>query len=112
MLAVGGSLLLLGTRRLVQFARAGRGDAAFRDYASGLRLVFAGLALAGVAAAWITLQGWLLAIALGVGGEELLETSLILRAGAAGRRSVRRTDPQHHRHAARAVRPVGAGWLD
>lgn len=55
---------------------------------------------------------WLRAIAIGVGGEEILETSLILSAGAAGRRLVRRTDPQHRRYAYRAVRPVGSGWLD
>ena len=55
MFAAGGFLLLLGVRRLFRFARDGHGDAAFRRYASGLRLVFPGLALAGVAAAWITL---------------------------------------------------------
>ncbi len=112
MLAVGGILMILASRRLLRFARAARGDEAFRRYATGLRLMFAGLALSGVAVAWITQQGWLLAIALGVGGEELLETTLVLRAGDAGRRPVRRSDPAPRRSTARMVRPIGTVWLD
>ncbi len=39
-----------------------------------------GLALVGVAAAWVYRQPWLLVVALGIVGEELLETSRILTA--------------------------------
>ena len=40
----------------------------------------AGLALVGIAAAWIWRQPWLLVVSLGVLGEEMLETSRILTA--------------------------------
>ena len=44
------------------------------------QVAVAGLALVGVAAAWAWRQPWLLVLALGVLGEEMLETSRILTA--------------------------------
>ncbi len=51
----------------------------------GFQIAVAGLALVGIAAAWIWRQPWLLVVALGVLGEELFETSRILTALTAGR---------------------------
>lgn len=46
----------------------------------GFQLAVAGLALVGVAAAWVWRQPWLLVVALGILDEELFETSRILTA--------------------------------
>ena len=46
----------------------------------GFQVAVAGLALVAVAAAWTWRQPWLLVLALGVLGEEMLETSRILTA--------------------------------
>ena len=54
-----------------------------RDAVAWIRcfqLAVGGLALVGVAAAWVWRQPWLLVVALGILGEELLETSRILTA--------------------------------
>ena len=61
-----------------------------------------GLALVGVAAAWVWRQPWLLVVALGILGEELLETSRILIALKRSRRrppssSSDRADPRGQR---------------
>ena len=44
------------------------------------QVAVAGLMLVAVAAAWVWRQPWLLAVALGILGEEMLETSRILTA--------------------------------
>jgi len=46
----------------------------------GFQFAVAGLALVGVAAAWMWRQPWLLFVSLGIVGEELFETSRILTA--------------------------------
>jgi hypothetical protein len=46
----------------------------------GFQLAVLGLALIGVGAAWWTQQLWLLVLALGIAGEESLETSRIITA--------------------------------
>ena len=56
-----------------------------RAWIRGFQLAVGGLALVGVAAAWIWQLPWLLVIALGILGEELLETSRILTALNRGR---------------------------
>lgn len=53
---------------------------------SGGRIAIVGLALAGIAGAWIWQQVWLLALSLAIGGEELLESSVILYVLRWGRR--------------------------
>ena len=42
----------------------------------GFRLTVIGLALAAIAAAWAWQLGWLLVLALAIGGEETLESSI------------------------------------
>jgi hypothetical protein len=46
----------------------------------GFRLTLIGLAVAGGGAAWLWGMPWLLALALAIGGEEALETSIAIRA--------------------------------
>lgn len=46
----------------------------------GFQIAVAGLAVVGIAAAWLWRQPWLLVVALGILGEELFETSRILTA--------------------------------
>ncbi len=53
---------------------------------SGGRTAIFGLALGGIAGAWIWQQVWLLALSLAIGGEELLESSVILYVLRWGRR--------------------------
>ncbi len=57
--------------------RQGRDAAA---WINGFQIAVVGLALVGIAAAWVWRQPWLLVVALGIAGEELLETSRILTA--------------------------------
>jgi hypothetical protein len=79
--AVGGWLAARG----LWFGAAGRpgllrqGRDAFA-WIRAFQFAVAGLALIGIAAAWIWRQPWLLVVALGVLGEEMLETSRILTA--------------------------------
>lgn len=49
-------------------------------WVQGFRRAVVGLALFGVAGAWLWHQPWLLTLALVIGGEEVLETSVILSA--------------------------------
>lgn len=86
----GGALLALG---LLVFARGAWGTATgFRRaiperaaaYMAGFRMGIIGLAIAGVAGAWIWQQAWVLVLALIIGGEELCESSwalYVLRRG-------------------------------
>jgi hypothetical protein len=46
----------------------------------GFRLTMIGLALIGVGAAWWWQIGWLLALSLAIGGEETLESSIVISA--------------------------------
>jgi hypothetical protein len=52
----------------------------------GFRLTVAGLAVAGVGAAWLWQRPFLLALALSIGGGELFESSLDVFALRRGRR--------------------------
>src|SRR5581483_12480522 len=83
-----GAVALLGLALVVHglwFGAAGRPGLLrqARDAFAWIRafqIAVAGLALVGIAAAWIWRQPWLLVLALGVLGEELFETSRILTA--------------------------------
>jgi hypothetical protein len=55
-------------------------------WVAGFRAAIIGLAVAALGAAWLTQQLWVLLLALAIGGEELLETSIILFALRRGRR--------------------------
>lgn len=82
------ALTLLGVALLARglwFGRAGRPGLLRqgRDAAAwirGFQIAVAGLALVGVAAAWVWQLPWLLVVALGILGEEMFETSRILTA--------------------------------
>ncbi|HEU0115106.1 MAG TPA: hypothetical protein VFQ80_10540 [Thermomicrobiales bacterium] len=81
-LALGGGWLVA---RGLWFGAAGRagllrqGRDAFA-WIRAFQFAVAGLTLVAIAAAWIWRQPWLLAVALGVLGEEMYETSRILTA--------------------------------
>jgi hypothetical protein len=53
---------------------------------AGFRAAIIGLAVTGAGVAWLAQQLWVLLIALAIGGEELLETSVLLYAMRRGRR--------------------------
>lgn len=82
------ALALLGltmTLRGLWFGSAGRPGLLRqgRDAVAWIRcfqIAVGGLALVGVDAAWVWRQPWLLVVALGILGEEMLETSRILTA--------------------------------
>ncbi len=52
----------------------------------GFRLSIIGLALAGLGAAWAWHLAWLLVLSLAIGGEETLESSIVIFALRRGRR--------------------------
>ena len=81
-LALGGLVLAarglwFGTGRHPGLLRQGRDAYA---WIRGFQVAVAGLMLVVAAAAWAWRQPWLLAVALGILGEELFETSRILTA--------------------------------
>ena len=53
----------------------------------GFRLSIIGLALVGIGAAWAWQLTWLLVLSLAIGGEETLESSIVIYALKKGRRS-------------------------
>jgi hypothetical protein len=55
----------------------------------GFRSAIVGLAIVALGAAWLSQQLWVLLLALAIGGEELLETSVILFALRRGQRIMR-----------------------
>ncbi len=86
-MAAGGLAFAFGARELTRAFRLSVWD---RErpivHVAGFRRAVVGLAVAGVGAAWLSQQLWVLLLALAVGGEELLETSIILFALRRGRR--------------------------
>ncbi len=79
LLASGVVLMLRGDRILLQsFRMSARDRERPIAFVSGLRMALIGMAIAGLAGAWIWQQLWLLALSLAIGGEELLETSFVL----------------------------------
>lgn len=95
----GGALLALG---LLVFARGAWSMATglrrpLRErpaaYMAGFRMGIIGLAVAGIAGAWIWQQLWVLVLALVIGGEELCESSWALYVLRWGRRP--RRAPRH-----------------
>jgi hypothetical protein len=87
LLAVGLALHVLGWRGLLSSFRMSAWDGERPIvFLSGFRVGVIGAALATLAAAWIWQQLWLLLLALAIGGEELLETSVLLYTLRRGRR--------------------------
>jgi hypothetical protein len=81
LIAAGLALALREARRGVRAARELRSDP---ERALAILLAFrrsvVGLALAGVGAAWTWDISWLLALSLIIGGQELLESTVMIRA--------------------------------
>lgn len=77
LIALGAAVALRGLRGLCQPLR---GPIVLLAWVRGFRLAVIGLALAGIGAAWLWRQPWILAIALGVGGEEFVESSNAIAA--------------------------------
>ena len=90
LMALGTTLAIYGFGRLAAWFRisAFDGDKAL-VFVGGLRAVLVGLAIAGVGGAWVWQQLWVLLISLAIGGEELLETSVVLYVLRRGRRMQR-----------------------
>ena len=64
-----------------------RGDSGkLLTWIQGFRLTIIGLALAGLGAAWAWHLTWLLVLTLAIGGEEILESSIVIFALRRGRR--------------------------
>lgn len=87
LIALGAMLAVYGIGRLA----AWRNVSAFDGnkplvFVSGLRAILVGSAIAGVGGAWVWQQLWVLLISLAIGGEELLETSVVLYVLRRGRR--------------------------
>jgi hypothetical protein len=86
-MALGFVVATYGLLRLVAWQRLSAFDSATPIvFVGGLRAGLVGLAIAGVGAAWVWQQLWVLLIALAIGGEELLECSVILFVLRRGRR--------------------------
>ena len=77
LIALGGMLVVRGIRAVL---RPPHGTIDALTYARGFRSVVAGLCLALIGVAWLQRLPWLFAIGLGIGGEELFETTNIIRA--------------------------------
>ena len=88
LMAMGVTIMVWSVGRgLTAARRAGRDPARALALLCGFRGGIVGLALAGIGAAWCWHVGWLLALSLIIGGEELLESSVViaaLRHGAGG----------------------------
>ena len=79
LVAVGAAILLSGIRLEVQGIRRPAGDSMkMVTVIRGFRIAVIGLALASLGAAWTWHITWLFVLALVVGGEEVLESSVHL----------------------------------
>lgn len=82
LIGLGASLALWGLRAEVLGLRDSlRGDhTRIVVWIQGFRLSIIGLALAGIGAAWALHLTWLLVLSLAIGGEETLESSIVIFA--------------------------------
>lgn len=86
-LALGGAVLACGMATLFATTRIAAGDRGKPiSLVTGIRLALAGGAIAALGASWLWQQLWRFILALAIGGEELLETSVVLYALRRGRR--------------------------
>ncbi len=88
LIAVGIGLALWGLLMELNGLRGAlRGDSGkLLTWIQGFRLSIIGLALAGLGAAWAWHLDWLLVLSLAIGGEETLESSIVIFALKRGRR--------------------------
>ncbi len=86
-LAIGGAVLGWGLVTLLAATRIAASDRGKPiALVIGIRLVLVGGAIAALGASWLWQQLWLFILALAIGGEELLETSVVLYVLRRGRR--------------------------
>ena len=88
LIALGIGLALWGLLMVLNGLRGAlRGDSEkLLPWIQGFRLTIIGLALAGLGAAWAWHLTWLLVLTLAIGGEETLESSIVIFALRRGRR--------------------------
>ncbi len=88
LIALGTGLALWGLLMVLNGLRGAlRGDPGkLLPWIQGFRLSIIGLALAGLGAAWGWHLTWLLVLTLAIGGEEILESSIVIFALRRGRR--------------------------
>ena len=92
LMAAGAALFVYGAQTLLRALRISIWDLDRPIvWIGGFRAAIIGLALLALGASWLWQQLWLLLLALAIGGEELLETSVILFALRRGRRIARVT---------------------
>jgi hypothetical protein len=81
MVLAGAAMFLLNLRRYIAGLRRGlREPGGNLGTMQAFRLGVIGLAVVGIGLAWLWRQPWLLALALAVGGEETLESSIAIAA--------------------------------
>ena len=94
---LGAGLAVHGLRRLAGGLGGPTSDPASLLIAlRGFRMAVIGLALVGVAAAWLWGQVWLLVLSLGIAGEETLESSVMIWAQGRERRPGTRYQRSRH----------------
>jgi hypothetical protein len=88
---IGAGVVAKGTRRLIEGLAAPPSDPNSLTALRGFRLAMIGLAVLGVAAGLLLDQTWLIVLSLGIAGEEIFESSLMimgfrraLRSGRSG----------------------------
>ena len=88
LIALGIGLALWGLLMVLNGLRGAlRGDSGkLLPWIQGFRLTIIGLALAGLGVAWAWHLTWLLVLTLAIGGEETLESSIVIFALRRGRR--------------------------
>ena len=85
-IAAGIAVAALGLRREVDgIGRPLRDPGKVLTFVRGFRLAIIGLAVAGIGAAWAWQLDWLLVLSLVIGGEETLESTVIIFALTRGR---------------------------
>lgn len=96
MLVVGLTLALRGVRRCgAALPRPRSGAMQPLIWMRGFRMTLVGIAVAAAGAAWLWHLGWLLALAVAIGGEETLETSIAIAALRAQRASMPSSSRSH-----------------
>jgi hypothetical protein len=80
LMAAGASVALRGLYRGLVHGPDKRAARRLLDGLGGFRLAVVGLSLLGVGAAWMWTVGWLLGLSLIIGGEELLESTVLIAA--------------------------------
>ncbi|MEE9325038.1 MAG: hypothetical protein V3U90_05770 [Dehalococcoidia bacterium] len=87
LMALGAALAMVGLRNeLDGLLRPVRDPEKVLTLIRGFRLAIIGLALIGLGAAWLWGLAWLLILSLAIGGEETLESSIVIYALRYGRR--------------------------